>query len=353
MALAISQTAWAWGSVGHDMITRVAVRLLHEKIKGNRQCSAPFTDRQVMLGHLSNIPDTYWRSLDRSQTSLGNPTHYIDWETVTKDPSFATVSMIYDELLRQAEKGCATESSQQICPTEKGKNKKPLSQLIGSAPWRVGQFWDLMKQSMTEAGATEDRTKFELIVNEMLKHAGLMSHFVADLAMPLHSTIDYDAADAGQQGLHGYFESDAVDALPLEIWPDIANHALKTAPFKNKILSTLNNKQQPTPIEIAAALSFYSYKRIPELLKLDRQHALVPTKQPKLTGKSTVQRKAVGDVAIYYRPLLVDQMALAADTLAELWLMGWVAGQRPDLSKYQSYFFWFDPDFIPPDYASR
>jgi hypothetical protein len=351
----VSEMLFAWGSQGHDLITRVAVRLLQDKVQDNKKCTAPFTNRELMLGHLANIPDNHWRSLDPKLTAVGNPTHFIDWEVLSTNPSFSTVPLDYGKALLQAAKSCEKDSKAQTCPTG-GLEGKNLAATLGSAPWRVSQFWDQMQQAMTKLSAnkTPDKgTDFETTSNDMLRFAGLMSHFIGDLSMPLHSTVDYDAVSLGQGGLHAYFETAAIEALPIGLAQEVFDAAVKTKPFKNIVMTQIPHKENPaSALEIALAVSFVSYKRITELEALDRKHSLLPGKAGEITGKQA-PRKPVNETAKYFRPMIVEQLALAADSLAELWLRAWEQGKSPDLSNFHSYFFWFSPDFVAPDYIKN
>ena len=349
--ICVTSNALAWGSVGHDVITRVAVRLLQEKVHGNAKCAGPFTDKEVMLGHLANIPDTYWRSLDSNLTASGNPTHFIDWEILSKNPTFSTISASYDKLAPLARLACNPGNKKQSCPaTGLAVNGKPLSQVIGSAPWRVGQFWELMRQEMIKLSKEKNPQNFVLAGNEMLKNAGLMSHFIGDLTMPLHSSVDYDAAAIGQSGLHAYFETTIVEALPLGLAEQVFEAASKGTPYKKIILPQIQHQGPPSAVEIALATSFASFRRISEMEELDRKHSLLPNKIKDAKEKHPA-RKPAAEAAKFFRPMIVEQLALAADTLAQLWLRAWEDGQSPDLSTFHSYFFWFTPDFVAPDYT--
>jgi hypothetical protein len=350
----LSSKGFAWGSLGHDLVTRAAVHLLEEKSKYDGKCTVPFLAKQVMLGHLANVPDIHWKGMAKELTEVGNPTHFIDWEILSAQPSIKNDVIRgpreFHEAVAQAVTACAPGEKARFCPNH-GITSEDAPKLLGSAPWRVEQFWNAMAASMKSLTAPElPQNERERLTNEMLKNAGLLSHFVADLAMPLHTTKDYDGKDTHQEGLHGFFEVDIIDALGPDLEGQVVAYAKKQQPFKKQILAPLHEIPVPKPLDLAKALSIAAFSKIGVLKDIDRAHGIV-----KASGKNSdrVIRKPARDVAKDYRELAVSQMALAADTLAELWLAAWQQAGKPDLSEFRSYYFWFTPDFVPPDYIKQ
>ena len=52
-----SNKAYGWGSQGHSLATRVAIRLLIAKTNRNDKVMTPFQSKELMVAHLANIPD--------------------------------------------------------------------------------------------------------------------------------------------------------------------------------------------------------------------------------------------------------------------------------------------------------
>src|SRR5262245_22706867 len=69
---------FAWGERAHDVIARVAVRLLAAKFPKDENFTTPFLRKEQMLGHLANVPDIVWRS--RNDLPENPPTHQVDLE---------------------------------------------------------------------------------------------------------------------------------------------------------------------------------------------------------------------------------------------------------------------------------
>jgi len=84
----------AWGELGHHLVARTAAKLVafhpilleHKGKKEHQKAVASFVEvfrtRAIQQGHLSNIPDIYWRNLEskwkKDGNLLGDPTHYLN-----------------------------------------------------------------------------------------------------------------------------------------------------------------------------------------------------------------------------------------------------------------------------------
>ncbi len=181
----------AWGRTGHQIIGEIAAELAPAgqdfwlANKGN-------------LGTLANVPDSVWKS--GSGSSQEKPTHWFHADAYTQAPwklpsVFETFSAAVNEY------GQAT------------------IQENGTAYWRAQQFFD-------------DAIYFLQIKDDSraLQMAGVLAHYVGDLAQPLHVTIDYDGANSNQSGIHSFFESMNVDSI------DFSSLKLKV---KNRAISLL------------------------------------------------------------------------------------------------------------------
>jgi hypothetical protein len=66
----------------------------------------------------------------------------------------------------------------------------------GIVPWHVQH----MKHRLTEAFRKKD-------VNAILRLSADLGHYVADMHVPLHATVNYNGQLSGQEGIHGLWES--------------------------------------------------------------------------------------------------------------------------------------------------
>lgn len=337
--LSFEPMLWAWGERGHDLITRVAVRLLPSRYQAPSQFTYPFQRRELMLGHLANVPDIVWRdaSMGAEVNALNEPTHYINLDALADKPSFATIPTHIK----------AAEELAKILG-------KPLEK-IGTAPWRVGQLTTLMQKSFVKVVDQNkaDPSKFPIdAANEALLYGGILSHFVGDLANPEHVTSDYDGYGVGQGGLHAYFETLSVEALPLSLEYEVLQYAEKTKPFTTKLLPQL-----PTVwgndygVVVALGLAINSFHDLDKLMKADKSCAFIaPSSIDSEALHKPAKRKAPKDCVSAFKPLLLQRLALGADTLAFLWLEAWKRGGSPALSDYKSFYYPVSPGFIKPEY---
>lgn len=331
-----SNSAFAWGERGHDIVTRVAVRNLNVLSDANLNLTQPFTQRDHMLSHLSNTPDIVWRAkyMSRADRDLNYPTHFINLERVYDSvKSLEDIDSNYADYARKAR--------------DKGI-EEPAS--VGTGPWRVLQLHGLMTNSLKVAGANKDRDGHINAVNQALLYAGLMSHFVGDLANPHHTSANYDGQLTGNTGLHAYFESDVVGVLPLGLVAH-TNAMLRPSLLKATVLKGLNKKQRETimsdPRQLIFSLVVNSQNNLERLTELDNQYSLLEASSD---AKQSAIRELPEDVAPLFHGFITERLAIGAAVLSQLWLTAWEQAGKPDLSDYQSYDYAVKPEFIAPDY---
>ena len=107
LGLIVPPKARAWGERGHDIVTRVAVRLLAAKIAKGTPLALQFGRKEFMLGHLSNVPDIVWRNQGEAIEKINAPTHFLDLEYVSPELTFATIPRTPSAALARMKKLCA------------------------------------------------------------------------------------------------------------------------------------------------------------------------------------------------------------------------------------------------------
>lgn len=325
--------AHAWGERGHDVVTRVAARLVAARMPDDPSLSAPLTSREHMLAHLANVPDIVWRSGEQSVTKANGPTHYIDWEKILPQPTYAGAPRTYAKAVEMA----------------KAKNLDMAAD-VGTAPWRVAQLAQaltaaLVKVKQLPASELANGGKqLEERVNEALLYAGLLAHFVGDLSQPHHNTEDADGWRTGQGGIHAYFESELVNAAPLQLEADVYATALATQPAKALITAA---DAGTDPLTIALAESFDSLRYVDEVRALDATHAVTAKGD---TKKKHAKRKPVSATLPYFQGRITERLATGADVLATIWINAWTAAGKPDMRAYRSYAYPTHPEFVAPSY---
>jgi hypothetical protein len=354
-ALVLSTQAWAWGEVGHDLISRVAVRL--QKDRGNLELYNAMLPKEAMLGHLGNVPDIFWRSGSEDVKKANDPTHFIDLEYLmdgaTFHPEKFPSSVKEAGVILQAQ---CKKPEKDLCP--KGGDIKEQMATVGTAPWRVKQLATMMMMRFKELKAlqdkkTTDRDVLIAKVDEALFYGGLLSHFIGDLSMPLHVSKDYDGWGRGQGGIHRYFETDLPMIAGLDFDQKVEDAASKSKPFDSKIKPIMSRFKMSANdfFQISLALAYDSFESGKDrLYALDKKLSLQKESFVKDGKRTYAERKPPTETYKVYEPLLIERLSLGADVLAKVWGIAWINGGRPKLDFYHSYTYPVAPDFVWPDY---
>ena len=334
-----AQNAMAWGGRGHHNICEAAVHLVQSKPLKDFLLNKP----QVM-GHLCNIPDTYWKSLSADMRKHGDPGHFIDVEILGL--KIKDVPTDYKAII---EKYTGKENLH-----KRNTRIQSVPKDLGSNWWRADQFYRLALAQAEEvamqpapAGSKEeqnDELPFNKAFYSMIVNMGLMGHFVGDNAQPFHSTSDYDGYEANHGGIHAYYE----DTTVAFFGPDMQDRIVKKA---KTLKSASFMKEKLTPVERMRALSELSFKEVKTVFKLDPVTAPSTYKIEKgISLKSAAKRQPPEVGFRKFEKLQIEQMARAALLLATFWDKIYLEAGAPEVKAYKSYKYPFTPDFVMPDY---
>jgi hypothetical protein len=346
-----AKSAFSWGERGHDLVTRVAARLVHESLAQDpTEFGNVLLSKEHMLGHLSNVPDIVWRNGEKHVIDANSPTHFVDLEFLypaSKKPTKpnelpASVNEMRERLRRQC------SDPKQACPKVKGLEKKIAK--TGTAPFRIDQLYGLLVDKLKVVSTMEKPSKQKVFdeklytntVNEALTLAGLLSHFVADLANPHHASMNYDGWLSGQGGIHSFFETKVVNEIDLNLDHKVYVMALKNKPFQ----SITPNSKTDSVLDLSWRLALDSNSNLERLNSIDRSHALLLTSKDRVSAK----RKAPEKVIEHFQDIALERLALASDALATLWLRAWHEAGKPGLEAFKSYEYPLTPGFIEPSY---
>ncbi len=347
----LTTPAFAWGERGHDLITRAAARLAAERAGKNAAIGEILVTKEHMLGHLSNVPDIVWRSAGKEVEDANAPTHYIDADYLATKVDVANLPKTIAEAEAAMAALCANPTPGYACPVA-GKGK-PSASDAGTAPWRVKQLFTLMTDALAKSRTAtgDERTK---AVDDAWLYAGIMAHFVGDLAQPYHATRDYDGWETDQGGVHSYFESALVSTYPLSLDSDVLAAARRRPSDRlDKLLPAASRDVlKDDPLALMMALVTESFGQIKTVAALDKKVAVVKPSRRDKGMKIKAERRDTAAVMDKFKPVITDRLALAADTLARLWLLAYERAGRPDLSWYHSWAYQTAPAFIKPDYLT-
>jgi hypothetical protein len=254
--------AWAWAGAQHVQINRAAGRNVPDEM-------APFRAFARPMAFPSIYPDL-WKGADPDE----GPRHYFEPDRLPDGFDLASISP-------DREDAFARQIS--AAPEE-----------IGVAPWVIA---DLMAQ-MTDAMRTN---------NWMwaARCGAAMSHYVADLHMPLHCTRNFNGQESWQHGIHSRWESDMTKAFFRPDSMDVPPAVHIEDPFR----ATLDWVGQ-------------SFALAPDVLRAD----------------IIAKRFAGGQIEseTYYLKLweltediVVTRIGEAAGAIASLWYTAWVDAGRP------------------------
>jgi len=334
----LSSVALGWGELGHHMISRLSGRLVAEHPLFPKDSPAGtsfayvFQSRRLMLGHLSNVPDSHWRSYDQNLKEevnlFGDPTHYFEMDRYTQ-----TVPLDYEK----AKVAVKSEN---------------FFKEVGSLPWRAQQFYDLYVWSLKNAPklSCEEIQKKKLApARDAQAFAGLLAHFTEDVSMPLHATSNFDGVKTSQKGIHWYFESDLVDELEMQgLEKKVLERALALmkplGPSEAHTVASLRTKARELYPESekrngVAALMLVLLKdsldTTPELLALDKKH-----------GLTNDGRKHPSEAAPHFEPLIIERLALSVAVTTDLFVRGWIEAGSPEQCYTWDYA--LKPAFVSP-----
>lgn len=338
-SLISSTQGWAWGGRGHAAICEAAVYLVQSEELKDYLKSKPH-----MMGHLCNIPDIYWKSLQGEARKLGDPTHYINAEKI--GVPISEVPTDYKKIVElyttKPEKNNETTTTVFSVPDE-----------LGSNWWRADQFYRLAVESakdlknLSEPKGFKEEQNDELPYNKafynMIINLGLMGHYVGDASQPFHNTSDYDGYAANQGGIHSYYE----EAVVSEFGPDLVSQIVKKA----KTWKSQSFTVKSSVIENMRELSKVSVAETKDVLKAD---PIIKPSQLKIEKgmslKKAAERRPPSEGYKRLNKLVVKEMARSSYLLAHLWDEAYKAVGSPSIKAYRSFKYPYTTEFIKPDY---
>jgi hypothetical protein len=172
-----------------------------------------------------------------------------------------------------------------------------LFRVSGQVPWVIPERED----RLAAAFGTGDSARVAL-------EASWLSHYVGDLHVPLHTTVDHDGACPGQKGLHHRWETGIPERLLARGWEPVACTALPSADPAGAPFSWL----------------LESHALVPGLLEDD-------TRASRLDGAGNESHgKAYWTVFLRLQgPRVETQIERAAQATATAILNAWVQAGRP------------------------
>jgi hypothetical protein len=335
LSVLMPQLVFCWGGRGHDTVCQAAVYLVK-----NKNLSDFLKFRPHVMGHLCNLPDTFWRSLDRKLTQHGDPTHYVNAELI--GVAIQDMPTDLNAIIEKYSNDPAHAKKKISVPMEMGTNWWRADQMVRRGI-EFGKQIASAEAPTNSKQAQDEQLLYNKSVFEMFVSMGILGHFVADNAQPFHNTSDYDGYAANQGGIHSFYEEQSVAFLP----PSLINDVVRKA---GKLKNTKFMKGK-TNIEKMKSLSGIAALEIKSVLKAD---PIIKNSQLKIEKgmslKTPAERQPPEIGAKRFEKLIVEEMARAAKLLAWFWDDIYEQSGSPNLKPYRSYRYPHTIDFVMPDY---
>lgn len=259
----LPSSAAAWSGAQHIQINKAAGRAVPDEMAAFRRFSRPMA--------LPGIYPDLWKESDCDEA----PRHYFEPDRLPAGTNIRELSPDQDQALVQM----------RLSPEE-----------IGLAPWSIA---DLLAK-MTEAMRTNDWLW-------AARCGAAMGHYVADIHMPLHCTLNFNGQETWQHGIHTRLESDMAKAF-----------------FRPEMLQPAPAVYIEDPFRETMGWIDHSASLVPDILRAD----------------IIAKRSANGrfDTERYYLKLweltgdtVVRQIEDSVTHLSSLWYTAWVDAGRPPI----------------------
>ncbi|MBM3790545.1 MAG: hypothetical protein FJW35_09380 [Acidobacteria bacterium] len=268
-----------WGDEGHRLVSRVAVELLPEDMPAFFRTAA---DRLAFLGP---EPDR-WRDTQEVYKALresAGPDHFIDIDQPDDFLALPDDRYQYADRLRAA-----------------GKYPKDVGFLPYACLEGFQQVQVMFRMWRDPRNAAEHRQ----IEENIIYYAGVLGHFVADGAQPLHTTVHYNGWSTSgnpeafsREPLHWRFEGEYVRAR------------IRAEDFR-KLVKPAERLQDPFHGIMRYLLA--SHETVPELYRLEKK---ARWEQENSNAES--------------KRFVAARLAAAAQMLADLWYTAWLGSRSP------------------------
>ncbi|MBW3637081.1 MAG: hypothetical protein KY445_11570, partial [Armatimonadetes bacterium] len=182
ISLCLCAPVLAWWPQGHSIITAAAVESLPAA-----EIPAWFRDGRAQIAHGAQDPDVQKNRELAVMNEAEFPQHFFDWELLQGRPLPKSRAEFY-----------------QLC-----QKLKVNPSDVGEAPYAIAEATQRLTMIFAEARRWPDNP---YIRTKALVQAGILSHYSADIAMPLHVTIHHDGrvlpnGKSPRTGIHSKVDS--------------------------------------------------------------------------------------------------------------------------------------------------
>jgi hypothetical protein len=284
LVIGIAPVLLAWGIFGHEHINRAAVMALPEPVQGF------FYNHIDFITEESTVPDLRKYTLhDKAE----NPRHYIDLENFGGMDSLPLT----------------------MADAKKKYDDKFLQQ-NGILPWYIQ---DQMEQ-LTKAFKEKRKT-------EILFLAGDIGHYIGDMHMPLHTSVNHNGQLTDQKGIHAFWETQLPEMFgknynyhtpDAHFIPDLNKEIWRILAASHRLKDTLLLADKKLTAQMGAD----------KIWKKDASGNVIKNKfnEPVHTDEYA---KAFHEAL---KGMVEKQLQFAIEATSSFWYTAWVNAGKPDLS---------------------
>lgn len=295
----------AWDYEVHRAINRAALECLPPGFP--KFVRSPAGTERICF--LAGEPDRWYNSKDRPLRHVNAPDHYIDLEEVwTLGFTAETLPPFRYVFVREVARRQPRRE-----PSERDEDR--TRSLIGFLPWSITEQTARLKSCFSYLKAYEQYGTPEEVDNarqNVLYVMGLLGHMVGDATQPLHTTIHYN-------GWTGHNPNGYTTNRTFHRWID-ADYIFKTGGVNT---SNLAARLRPAQMLTTQPDGETLFRKVLDFV-LEQNRLVEPLYRLEKEGKLSGE----GSVGLEGRKLIDEQLARAAQFLADLWYTAYV--QAPE-----------------------
>ena len=310
VSLCTAIPAFAWDYEGHRAVNQLAL----ESLPTDFPAFVKTPEARERIAFLAGEPDR-WRNVpDLALRHTNGPDHYIDIEELEEAGLVpAELNEFRHVNTVQYAAGRAAHPDR-FSPVDPEKNKDHVRELAGYLPWSITESYARLKSGFSYLKAYEERGGTpEEIANaraNIIYIMGVMGHYVADTAQPLHTTKHFNGwVGANPQGyttartFHGwvdgafFLKTGGISAAKLV--PRIKPAAYLPPPANT-------NGRSPLFVNVLNYV-LAQHKQVEPLYALEKAGRLSSEKPESAEG----------------RTFLEEQILAAGNMLGSLWVTAW------------------------------
>lgn len=180
----------------------------------------------------------------------------------------------------------------------------------GIIPWQINRSYHALTRAMADKN-----------LDQILRHAADLGHYLADAHVPLHTTANYNGQLTGQIGIHAFWES----RLP-EMFSSTYNFFVGRAHY---VESPLDEGWRIIKESFALVDSVLSIEReLNELFREDAKYAYITRNNILVRTYSDQYATAYHDAL---QTMVERRMRASVRAIGNFWYSAWVDAGQPDL----------------------